>query len=344
MTYTITIDPSGRQFSAQPDETLLAAAIRQGVPLPYGCQDGACGSCKCKKLQGEVLHDPYQAKALSEQEADAGLILACRAHAQSDVRLESRQVGAADAFPVKRLPVRVSRLQRATPEVMIVHLQLPASDAFGYHAGQYVDVLLRDGSRRSYSMANAPHFQALAPGLELHLRHLPGGLFTDHVFGAMKEKEILRIEGPHGGFYLRENSSKPMIFLASGTGMAPIKALIEHLRFKNIERHTTLYWGARRPSDLYLHDWIEAQCADIPNLRYVPVVSDALPEDGWSGRSGFVHLAVLQDFPDLSGHQVYACGAPVMVDAAQRDFGAAGLPADEFYADAFTSELDKLGA
>lgn len=345
MTYTITIDPSGRQFSAQPDETLLAAAIRQGVPLPYGCQDGACGSCKCKKLQGEVLHDPYQAKALSEQEASAGLILACRAHAQSDLRLESRQVGAADAFPVKRLPVRVSRLQRATTDVMIVHLQLPASDALGYHAGQYVDVLLRDGSRRSYSMANAPHFQALAPGLELHIRHLPGGLFTDHVFGAMKEKEILRIEGPHGGFYLREGSGKqPMILLASGTGMAPIKALIEHLRFKNIERPTTLYWGVRRPSDLYLNDWIAAQCADMPMLRYVPVVSDALPEDGWSGRSGFVHRAVLQDFPDLSGHQVYACGAPVMVQAAQRDFAAAGLPADEFYADAFTSALDKLGA
>ena len=284
MTYTITIDPSGRQFSAQPDETLLAAAIRQGVPLPYGCQDGACGSCKCKKLQGEVLHDPYQAKALSEQEASAGLILACRAHAQSDLRLESRQVGAADAFPVKRLPVRVSRLQRATTDVMIVHLQLPASDRFDYHAGQYIDVLLRDGSRRSYSMASAPHFQALAPGLELHIRHLPGGKFTDQVFGGLKEKDILRIEGPLGGFYLRPDSAKPIILLASGTGMAPIKALIEHLRLLNSTRDLTLYWGGRRPVDLYLNDWIASQCADMPNLRYVPVVSDALPTDGWSGR------------------------------------------------------------
>jgi len=344
MTFTIAIEPSARQFNAETHETLLAAAIRQGIPLPYGCQDGACGGCKCKILQGSVRHDPYQSKALSEQEASAGLILACRAHALGDLRLESRQVGAADAWPVKRLPVRVSRLQRATPDVMIVHLQLPASDAFQYHAGQYIDVLLRDGSRRSYSMASAPHFQALAPGLELHIRHLPGGRFTDHVLGAMKEKEILRIEGPHGGFHLRENSAKPMILLASGTGMAPIKALLEHLRYKNIERPTTLYWGVRRPADLYLNDWIVAQCADMPNLRYVPVLSEALPADGWSGRSGLVHLAVLQDFPALSGHQVYACGAPVMVEAARRDFAAAGLPADEFYADSFTSERDKLGA
>ncbi|BAO82707.1 2-polyprenylphenol hydroxylase and related flavodoxin oxidoreductase [Serpentinimonas maccroryi] len=343
MSYTITIEPSARQFSAESGETVLLAAIRQGVALPYGCQDGACGSCKCKKLSGTVEHGAFQPKALSEAEQAAGFVLTCRAQPLSDVVLESKQVGAADAFPVKKLPVRVKALQRVTDDVMIVHLQLPASDRFDYHAGQYIDVLLRDGSRRSYSMASAPHFQALAPGLELHIRHLPGGKFTDQVFGGLKEKDILRIEGPLGGFYLRPDSAKPIILLASGTGMAPIKALIEHLRLLNCERPITLYWGGRRPADLYLNDWIASQCADMPNLRYVPVVSDALPADGWSGRSGFVHLAVLADFPDLSGHQVYACGAPVVVEAARRDFAAAGLPEHEFYADAFTSERDKLG-
>jgi len=180
--------------------------------------------------------------------------------------------------------------------------------------------------------------------MELHIRHMPGGKFTDHVFGAMKEKEIQRIEGPFGSFFLREDSDKPVVLLASGTGFAPIKAVIEHMRHQGINRPATLYWGGRRPADLYLGAWVEEQCAAMPNLKYVPVVSDALPEDGWSGRTGFVHEAVLQDFPDLSGHQVYACGAPIVVESAQRDYVAkAGLPAEEFYADSFTSEKDKHG-
>jgi CDP-4-dehydro-6-deoxyglucose reductase len=192
-------------------------------------------------------------------------------------------------------------------------------------------------------MANAPHtLQQAGTGLELHIRHLPGGKFTDHVFGAMKEKEILRIEGPYGSFFLREDSDKPLILLASGTGFAPIKALLEHMKFKGIERPATLYWGGRRPEDLYMDDWVRAQLQQMPQLRYVPVVSNAVPEDDWHGRTGFVHRAVLEDFDDLSGHQVYACGAPVVVDAAKRDYVAQrGLPEEEFYADAFTTEADK---
>jgi len=171
---------------------------------------------------------------------------------------------------------------------------------------------------------------------------MPGGKFTDHVFGGMKEKEILRIEGPYGSFFLREDSAAPLIFLASGTGFAPLKAIIEHMQFKGITRPAVLYWGGRRPGDLYMSDWVEQKCAEMPHLRFVPVVSDALPEDGWTGRTGFVHQAVLDDHPDLSGHQVYACGAPIVVESAQREFTArAGLLADEFYADAFTSERDK---
>ncbi|OGB43883.1 MAG: CDP-6-deoxy-delta-3,4-glucoseen reductase, partial [Burkholderiales bacterium RIFCSPLOWO2_12_67_14] len=280
---------------------------------------------------------------LSAEEEAAGYVLTCCGVAQNDVVLESRQVTEAGAFPIKKMPVRVNALERVSPDVIVMRLQLPASDTFQYHAGQYVEFLLRDGERRSYSMANAPHTQATQPGLELHLRHMPGGKFTDHVFSAMKEKDILRIEGPYGGFFLREDSELPLILLASGTGFAPIKAIIEHMQFKGITRPATLYWGGRRPADLYQSAWIEAQLPSMPNLRYVPVVSDALPEDGWSGRTGFVHQAVLQDFPDLSGHQVYACGAPIVVESAKRDYVArAGLPEEAFFADAFTSAADKV--
>ncbi|MDG5978352.1 CDP-6-deoxy-delta-3,4-glucoseen reductase [Hydrogenophaga taeniospiralis CCUG 15921] len=343
MTFTITVQPSGRAFEALPEETILAAGIRQGIGLPYGCKDGACGSCKCKLLSGNVVHGAHQAKALSAEEEAAGYVLTCCGVARNDVVLESRQVTEAGAFPIKKMPVRVNTLERVSPDVIVMRLQLPASDTFQYHAGQYVEFLLRDGERRSYSMANAPHTQATQPGLELHLRHMPGGKFTDHVFSAMKEKDILRIEGPYGGFFLREDSELPLILLASGTGFAPIKAIIEHMQFKGITRPATLYWGGRRPADLYQSAWIEAQLASMPNLRYVPVVSDALPEDGWSGRTGFVHQAVLQDFPDLSGHQVYACGAPIVVESAKRDYVAqAGLPEEAFFADAFTSAADKV--
>jgi CDP-4-dehydro-6-deoxyglucose reductase len=344
MSFNVTVQPSGRTFIANADEALLAAAIRQGIGLPYGCKDGACGSCKCKKLEGTVVHGPHQSKALSPEEAEQGFILTCCGVAHSDVVIESRQVTDESAFPVKKMPVRINSLAKASHDVMILRLQLPASDLFKYHAGQYVEFLLRDGARRAYSMGNAPHTQEQNPGVELHIRHMPGGKFTDHVFSAMKEKEILRIEGPFGSFYLREDSSKPMVLLASGTGFAPIKAIIEHMQFKGITRPAVLYWGGRRPADLYQHDWILGKLAEMPNLTYVPVVSDALPEDAWTGRTGFVHQAVLEDFADLSGHQVYACGAPIVVDSAQAAYTAAGLPSEEFYADSFVTEKDKAQA
>ncbi len=344
MSFNVTVQPSGRTFIAQADEALLAAAIRQGIGLPYGCKDGACGSCKCKKLEGTTTQGTHQLKALSPEEAEQGFILTCCAVAHSDVVIESRQVTDESSFPVKKMPVRVNSLVRASRDVMLMRLQLPASDVFKYHAGQYVEFLLRDGDRRAYSMGNAPHTQLENPGVELHLRHMPGGKFTDHVFSAMKEKEILRIEGPFGSFYLREDSAKRMVLLASGTGFAPIKAIIEHMQFKGVTRPAVLYWGGRRPADLYMHDWVLAQVAQMPNLSYVPVVSDALPEDAWAGRTGFVHNAVLQDIADLSGYQVYACGSPIVVDSAQTAYLAAGLPEGEFYADAFVTEKDKAQA
>ena len=240
------------------------------------------------------------------------------------------------------MPVRVAALEKKSHDVMQVRLQLPASEKFRYHAGQYVEFILRDGARRAYSMATAPHVQETAPGIELHIRHMEGGKFTDHVFGGMKEKEILRVEGPFGSFFLREDSDKPIILLASGTGFAPIKALIEHMRHKGINRPVTLYWGGRRPTDLYDASWIAEHTAAMPQFRYVPVISDALAEDAWTGRTGFVHQAVLDDFADLSGYQVYACGAPIVVDSARAAYTSErALPAEEFYADAFTSEADK---
>jgi len=351
-TFQVTVQPSGRTFSANEGETMLAAGIRAGVGLPYGCKDGACGSCKCKKISGVVVHGEHQAKALSAEEEVAGFVLTCCGVPQSDVVLESRQVTEAGAFPIKKMPVRLNSMEKLSPDVVRLVLQLPANDNFQFHAGQYVEFLLRDGARRSYSMANAPHTRAGNPTatppvgatLELHIRHMPGGKFTDHVFGAMKEKEILRIEGPYGSFYLREDSAKPMVLLASGTGFAPIKALIEQMQDKGSTRPATLYWGGRRPADLYLNDWVVQKCREMPQLQYVPVVSDALPEDHWHGRTGFVHQAVLKDIPDLSGYQVYACGAPIVVDSARRDYVKAGLPEEEFYADSFTSEADKHGA
>ncbi|WP_313084141.1 CDP-6-deoxy-delta-3,4-glucoseen reductase [Pulveribacter sp.] len=344
--FQITVQPSGRSFAAPAGQSILSAAIASGVGLPYGCKDGACGSCKCKKLSGSVTHGPHQQKALSEAEEAAGFILTCCAQAQTDVVIESRQVTDESSYPIRKLPVRVAALKALAHDVMQLRLQLPAADAFRYHAGQYIEFILKDGARRAYSMACAPHTQqAGAPAVELHIRHMAGGRFTDHVFGTLKEKEILRVEGPFGSFFLREDSDKPMVFVASGTGFAPIKALIEHMQHKGLTRPAVLYWGGRRPRDLYMDAWVRERLAEMPQLSYVPVVSDALPEDGWTGRTGFVHQAVLDDFADLSGHQVYACGAPVVVDAARSSYSALrGLPPEEFYADAFTSEADKHGA
>jgi CDP-4-dehydro-6-deoxyglucose reductase len=338
MTFQITVQPSGHHFECEADETVLAAAIRAGIGLPYGCKNGACGSCKGKVVDGSVEHKPHQQRALSDQEKTQGFSLFCCAVPGGDLVIEAREVGGSSDYPVRKMPTRVQSIRKAAPDVAIITLQLPANEALAYRAGQYIEFLLKDGKRRAYSLATAPSFGG---PLELHVRHLPGGVFTDHVFGAMKERDILRFEGPLGTFFLREESDKPIVLLASGTGFAPVKALVEHMIHLQSTRPVSLYWGGRRPQDLYMHELCEEWARTLPNLRYVPVISDAQPEDNWQGRTGFVHEAVMRDIPDLSGHQVYACGAPVMVDAARRDYVAAcALPADEFYADAFTTEAD----
>jgi CDP-4-dehydro-6-deoxyglucose reductase len=342
MTFSVTVQPSGVRFDVLRDEPMLAAAIRSGIGLPYGCKDGACGSCKCRLLEGRVIHGAHSASALSVAEEAEGMTLTCQAAAQTDVVIEARTVAGAGEFPVRKMPTRVIAIAKPAPDVAIVTMQLPVNDALRYHAGQYIEFVLDGGIRRSYSMANAPHTLGDKPAIELHVRLMPGGRFTEHVFNAMKPKDILRIEGPFGTFFLREDSALPIVLLASGTGFAPIKAIIEHMQFKRIERPTVLYWGCRRRADLYLHEWALDAAAQMPNLRYVPVLSEPAEQDDWRGRTGFVHRAVMADLPDLSGHQVYACGAPVMVDAAQREFLAAcGLAEEAFFADAFTTEADK---
>ena len=342
MTFQVLVNPSGRQFSCDAGESILAAAIRAGVGLPYGCKNGACGSCKGKLVSGQAEIGAHQERALSAAEREAGQTLFCCAMPQSDVVIEVREVLGVGDFPIKKLPSRVAKLERVTDDVMILSLQLPATERMQFKAGQYIEFLLKDGKRRAYSMATAPHSDEL---LALHIRHMPGGLFTDQVFGTLKEKDILRFEGPLGTFFLREDSQKPIVMLASGTGFAPIKAMIDHWAHQESTRPVTLYWGGRRPADLYMNALCEEWSKTLPNFRYIPVISDALPEDNWTGRTGFVHKAVMQDLQNLFDYQVYACGAPIMVQAAQRDFVAeCQLPNEEFFADSFTSEADLVNS
>jgi CDP-4-dehydro-6-deoxyglucose reductase len=337
MTFQITVQPSGHQFSCDEDETVLAAAMRAGVGLPYGCKNGACSSCKGKVISGSVTHKAHQARALTPEEEAAGMSLFCCATPHADLVIEAREVAGSGDYPVKKMPSRVSTIEKVAPDVVVISLQLPANETLQYRAGQYIEFLLRDGKRRSYSMATAPDNGPIT----LHIRHMPGGLFTDQVFSTMKERDILRFEGPLGTFFVREDTDKPMVLLASGTGFAPIKAIVEHLVQTGSQRAMTLYWGGRRPQDLYMDALCREWAAKLPNFKYVPVVSNAEAEDNWSGRTGFVHQAVMADLPDMSAYQVYSCGAPIMVETAKADFVAkCALPEEEFYADAFTTEAD----
>jgi len=331
--HTVTIRPSGHRFQVGEDETVLTAALRHGFNLPYGCRNGACGTCKGRVLAGRIDYGSHQESALAAHERAAGFALFCCARPLADIEIECREVGAVKEIQVRRMPCRVQSMQRVAPDVMVVKLKLPQNDRMQYLAGQYLEFLLKDGSRRSFSMANAPHDDER---IELHLRNY-GGTFSRHVFGAMKERDILRMEGPFGTFFLREESTKPIVLVASGTGFAPIKAIVEHAFHVGASRPMTLYWGGRTRPDLYMDALAQEWTRTHPGLRYVPVLSEPAAADAWEGRTGLVHRAVMADLPDLSGHQVYACGNPLMVEAARADFIAlCRLPTEEFYADAFT--------
>lgn len=331
MTYQITIQPSGHSYTAKAYETVLESAIDAGFNLPYGCRNGACGSCKGVVLSGEVDYGEYTSSALTEAEKAAGKALFCCARPLTDLTIECREINAGMA-PPRIIPARVERKEQLSHDVMALFLKLPASERLQFFAGQYIEFLLKDGKRRAFSLANAPHEDGL---LELHLRLIPNGQFTQYVFNEMPDKAVLRIEAPFGSFYYREESEKPMIMVAGGTGFAPIKGIVEHMIHHGIKRHITLYWGARTREDLYMPELPAAWAEAYPNIQFIPVLSDAAPEDYWQGRTGLVHQAVLDDVSDLSGFDVYCCGAPAMVEIAHASFLNARLPDNAFYSDAF---------
>ncbi len=334
MSFHVTIKPSNREFDVDPGETVLEAAMRSGITLAYGCRNGACGSCKGKVLEGQVDYGDHAAHILPDFEKKLGFALFCRAKPLADLVIEAREIHAAGAMQVKKLPCRVQRIERPADDVAALFLSLPANERLQFLAGQYIEIILRDGKRRAYSMANSPEEDTQ---IELHVRSMPGGTFTDYVFNRMKEKDILRFEGPLGTFFLREDSDKPIIFVASGTGFAPVKSMLLHAFRTGVQRQMVLYWGGRRPKDIYMAALCQQWQAEHDNFSFIPVVSDALPEDNWQGRTGFVHRAVMQDFPDMSGYQVYACGAPIVVESAHADFTSqCRLPDEEFFSDAFT--------
>jgi CDP-4-dehydro-6-deoxyglucose reductase len=338
MPYQVTVQPSGHQFTVQDDETVLEAALREGFSLPYGCRNGACGACKGKVLAGQLDYGVHSANALKDEEKTQGRALFCRAKPLSDLTIEAKEIGAARDIVVKTLPCRVEKLEKRADDVMVMKIKLPANERLQFLAGQYIDFQLKDGRSRSYSLANPPHDDAL---LELHIRHVPGGLFSGHVFSTMKERDILRLKGPLGSFFIREDSDKPMIFIAGGTGFAPAKAMLEHAFAAHLDREMVLYWGARSLKDLYMVELPLQWLAEHPNFSFIPVLSTPQPEDQWAGRTGLVHEAVLADFADLSDYQVYACGAPAMVDSARASFvRSRKLPEDEFFADSFVYAAD----
>ncbi len=332
MAFRVRIEPSGHAFEVAEGETVLEAALRHGFMLPYSCRNGACGSCKGRILSGEVDYGQYEARALSEDAKRQGQALLCQARPRSDLTIEVREIGAAAGIVIKTLPARVVRMERVAPDVMMLVLRLPQNERLQYLPGQYVDILLREGTRRSFSIANAPHSSQL---LELHVRHVPGGVFSGHVFTKMKEKDLLRLRGPLGSFFLREDSERPVILVAGGTGFAPIKAILEHAFAKGLKRPLHLYRGVRARCDLYLPGLTDFWAKTHANFRYTPVLSDPLPQDGWRGRIGLVHEVVLQDYPDLSEYEVYASGPPAMIEAIKQTFPARGLSEERLYYDSF---------
>lgn len=337
MRFKVTIQPSGHSFENEADESVLDAALRQGFALPYGCRNGACGSCIGKLLEGEVDYGGVQPLALSERDQVEGMALYCQARPRSDLQIEVKEIGAAKDITIKTLPSRVIGLKKISHDVMQMRLKLPATERLQFLAGQYIDILLKDGRRRSFSLANPPHHDE---SLELHLRHVPGGFFTDHVFNEMKEKALLRIEGPLGSFFLREDSDKPIILVGGGTGFAPLKAMLEHIFDAGITRVVHLYWGVRAQEDLYMDELARLWADKHATFAYTPVLSSPDTDASWSGRRGWVHEAVLADYSDLAGYEVYLSGPPPMIQAARAGFSAQGLSDEDVYFDSFDYSAD----
>jgi len=329
MPYTVTLKSSGRTFQVKPSQTILEGAVDAGITIPYACRNGMCGSCKGKLETGNVMLEDYQESALTEQERTDGLILCCKALATENITIDIRESEGEEVAKSKVTPVRVESLEKLNKDVIKMMLKLPGNENLKFKAGQYIEFIMGDNSRRAFSLASPPHENLL----ELHLRLVEGGKFTQYVFNEMQEKSIHRIDAPIGQFYLRK-SEKPIVFVAGGTGFAPIKSVIEDMIFNKIKRPIFLYRGVGKFDDLYMNDLSLKWANSIDGFKYIPVCeakSDISPL-----RIGLVHEAVLEDFQSFDNVQVYCCGAPGLVQTAFESFVSQGLPEDEFFADKFT--------
>lgn len=337
MSNQVTNRKTGTRLEVAEDESILDAALRQGIVFPYSCRGGTCGSCKATLVSGEVSYPELSYSALSEDDKNNGAVLLCQARANGEVEIEANEMSASADIQIKMLPCRVSAMQRLAHDVMQLHLRLPTSQALNYMAGQYIDILLRDGRRRSFSLATRPQ-----PGqeLELHIRHVPGGRFSGMVFESMAEKDLLRFQGPFGTFFLRSDSESPVILMAGGTGLAPIKAILDQAFNENNPRSFHLFWGVRQKRDLYHDDLLRTWADANDNFTYTPVLSEPDATDAWSGETGFVHQAVIDTYPDLSDFEVYASGPPIMIESAQTTFASLGLKDDALFFDSFEYAAD----
>lgn len=337
MTDRVTISSSGESFIAEQDENLLAAALRAGIVIPHNCRNGFCGSCRARVVSGEVEMGEVKQEVISDAQREQGFILCCQASSRSDVELDVETIDAVADIEIRTLPTRVKRLEKLSHDVMFMELSLPPNEALRFRAGQYVDFLLRNGKRRSFSMANPP---SRGNQLEFHIRKVPGGHFTTQVFEAMQEKDMLRLQGPFGTFFLREDSDRPAILIAGGTGLAPMKSIIEQVMEGDCDRPLHLYWGVRAEEDLYLEDDVNAWAGQLECLQYTPVLSEPQDSDDWQGATGWVHEAVVSDYPDLSSYDVYASGPPPMISAIQKLFPHHGLEEGRLYFDSFEYTSD----
>jgi CDP-4-dehydro-6-deoxyglucose reductase len=346
--------------------------LRAGLQVPHRCLGGNCGVCRARVLEGEVAYPDGRPLGLAAVEMADGLVLLCRAHARSDLLLETfaetlapdlgAGVGAgagagagtgaaagagigagAGALRSKRLPCRVERSERLAHDVVGLHLRLPPAESFDFKPGQYIDVLLSKGRRRSFSIASPPHD---ARPLELHVRRAPGGEFSEQVFTGEMEGAVLQIEGPLGTSVYRDPAgvdapgaaAPPLLLIGGGTGLAPLKSILRHVLEKGPPRNMTLYWGVRAERDLYAHAFLEETARRDTRLRYVPVLSEASP--AWTGRRGFVHAAVLAEVGGLEHYEIHASGPPQMIEALRRDFSARGVPEAAMSFDSFDYASD----
>ena len=331
--WNMAVHPDERIVPGRTGETLLDAGLRAGLAMPFECRNGACGMCKATINHGTVRLGPHLDSALSAEERAAGKTLLCCAEPEGDIELTYEPQENAVLIPSRVYEARVTRMESLSNDVMRVCMVLMDGSVLKFHAGQYINIILENGERRSFSFASAPH--VASEEIELQIRLVPGGKFTTAVFSTLKVGDTLRFEGPLGTFTLREDSEKPILFVAGSTGFAPVKSMVESAFHTGMRRKMVLYWGVRRPSDLYLAELAQGWAREHDNFEFIPVLSDPQPDDGWTGRTGLVHEAILADYPDLSKHQVYACGSVQMVKAAQPAFVKHGISTDDCFSDAF---------